>query len=162
MRMALIPDLQKSARPLSTGAAALAASTLAPAQRLRVLVVDDQEAVLQTLRAVLDADFDVECEHSPKVALERLSAGGFDVVVTDFAMPGMDGAELFRRVRQLRPAVGCVIATGSPTKVPEDVRLAPDMIAVLEKPVAPARLIKLVEQIGRLTEVRRGIEGFRK
>lgn len=160
MVMPNVPDA-RAARPTSTGALGLAA-VAPPGRRLRVLVVDDEPAVRQTLQAVLDADFDVEVEANPRTALERAQSGAFDVVCTDFNMPGMDGGQLFHRVRQLRPAVGCIITTASPERVPEDVRLAPDMIGVVDKPVAPARLIKLIEQIGRLTEVRRGIEGFRK
>jgi CheY-like chemotaxis protein len=151
-----------AARPPSMSAIPLRGERGEPARRLRVLVVDDQPGVLETLRAVLEADFDVETESSPVRALEKAATGAFDVVCTDFSMPGMDGGQLFLRVRQLRPAVGCIIATATPDKVPQEVRLSPDMIGVVEKPVPPARLIKLIEQIGRLTEVRRGIEGFRK
>jgi len=65
----------------------------------RVLVVDDHEDTLQLLGASLFLDgFQVTLARTPDHALE-LAAAQFDAITTDVAMPGMDGFEFIRRVR---------------------------------------------------------------
>jgi two-component system response regulator AtoC len=67
---------------------------------LNVLVVDDEPAVRQVLAAaVAKAGYAVESVSSATEALERLSRGNFDVVLSDVQMPDCDGIELLRQAR---------------------------------------------------------------
>lgn len=71
-----------------------------PPRRL-VLAVDDEPRNLKVLHGYLSVDgYDVECVESGEAALERLARGGIDLVVLDVRMPGMDGIETCRRIRQ--------------------------------------------------------------
>ena len=67
---------------------------------MRVLVVDDEPAVRLSLeRAMRLEEYEVESVPSGTAALERLVAGGIDLVILDVAMPGLDGFATCRALR---------------------------------------------------------------
>jgi HD-like signal output (HDOD) protein len=81
----------------------------------RILFVDDEPAVLEGLRNLLRKQrrrWDMTFALGGKAALEELEKAPFDVVVSDMRMPGMDGAELLRRVKEEYPAVARVVLSG--------------------------------------------------
>ncbi|WP_287028898.1 hybrid sensor histidine kinase/response regulator [Pseudomonas sp. UBA6310] len=89
-----------------------AASRLA-VQAKTVLVVDDDPLVLTSTAAMLDdLGYGVDTANSGEEALERLAAGGIDILVTDQAMPGMSGTELIDRARALHGSLPALIVTG--------------------------------------------------
>lgn len=73
-------------------------------RKRRVLVVDDEESIRATLAFVLH---DLGCEvveaEDATRALERIHARRFDLVITDFSMPGPSGVDLIRRVIEAVP-----------------------------------------------------------
>lgn len=70
-------------------------------QRSRVLVVDDDEAVLRAVgRALAISGYDVQTASDGTIALRSLAAQAPDVVVLDVSMPGIDGLEVCRRLRE--------------------------------------------------------------
>jgi CheY-like chemotaxis protein len=80
----------------------------------RILVVDDDNAVREVTAALLRAlGYDVREAGSGGGALEVLESDtGFDLMVIDFAMPGMSGAELARHVRGKQPTLPMIFVTG--------------------------------------------------
>jgi two-component system, sensor histidine kinase and response regulator len=87
-------------------------SPSAPLIGVRVLVVDDDRVALTVLCAMLRAaGAEVEGVGAGTEALDRLRKARFDCLLCDIYMPGMDGFEVVRRVRQLAPLpVGSVPA----------------------------------------------------
>jgi DNA-binding NtrC family response regulator len=82
------------------------------AKRLNILVVDDQSSVRELLKAVLESDgHGVEAASDGKTAVERLRVGFHDLVVMDIRMPGIDGVEALRRMREVSPETGVVMMT---------------------------------------------------
>lgn len=83
-------------------------------QRLRVLVVDDDVLVAMNTTAMLeDLGHEAVEVHSGRQALEALAASaGFDVVITDQAMPQMTGTQLLATVKERWPGVRAILATG--------------------------------------------------
>jgi two-component system response regulator HydG len=83
-----------------------------PNNRPRVLVVDDDTSALESLRQIFDREgFDVRCEPSGEAALEALRGEDFGVVLADLRMPGMDGMDLLRTIKAVRPDTEVVIMT---------------------------------------------------
>jgi two-component system, OmpR family, KDP operon response regulator KdpE len=67
----------------------------------RVLVVDDDAQILRAVRtALLTRDYEVATAPNGETALETVSARPVDVVVLDLSLPGIDGQEVIRRVRE--------------------------------------------------------------
>ncbi|MBA8889854.1 CheY-like chemotaxis protein [Dokdonella fugitiva] len=87
----------------------------------RILLVDDEPNILSALRRCL-ASIDVgeldgealkvEAFTSPEQALERSEEQDFDLVVSDYRMPGMDGVEFLSAMMELQPAVPRMICSG--------------------------------------------------
>lgn len=84
----------------------------APADRPRLLVVDDEPAVVESLAAILRRQFRVSTATSGAAGLESLGGEPFAVVLSDMRMPGMDGAVFLARVRQRAPDTTRVLLTG--------------------------------------------------
>jgi two-component system, sensor histidine kinase and response regulator len=82
---------------------------------LRVLIVDDDPALLQALPETLRLRMGgvvVETANSAPAALDRIMAEDYDAIVTDIKMPGMDGLELLAEIRARRPGTPTLIITG--------------------------------------------------
>jgi PAS domain S-box-containing protein len=98
-----------------TVAAAARASTPAPDRRLRVLVVDDEQPIVESIARLLGREFDVATEVDAAAALERLRTDArFDVVLCDVMMPGMTGIDFFQCLEAELPtlALRVVFLTG--------------------------------------------------
>lgn len=79
----------------------------------RVLVVDDEIPVLELLKSMLEVlGFDVEAVPDGYEGLEKFRRERFDVVITDFIMPRMNGCVLAERVKALSPDTPVVMVTG--------------------------------------------------
>ena len=78
-----------------------------------ILLVDDDDAVREVTAAMLrDMGYRVEEAASGDAALARLSSRNFDLVVIDYAMPGMSGAELARRIHERQDLLPVLFVTG--------------------------------------------------
>ena len=73
--------------------------------RARILVVEDEQPIANTLRELLAPVHEVVAATSGAEALAALDCGDFDVVFCDLVMPGMSGVELYQRIRAERPAL---------------------------------------------------------
>ncbi|MEW6688934.1 MAG: sigma-54 dependent transcriptional regulator [Pseudomonadota bacterium] len=81
--------------------------------KARVLVVDDEEIVLRScLRALADTGHAVETAQSGAEALAKAGAARYDVMLLDIMMPGLDGIEVLRRVKETHPDLEVVMITG--------------------------------------------------
>jgi CheY-like chemotaxis protein len=80
---------------------------------VRVLVADDDEIFLEILaETVEEAGAAVELAPDGMAALERISAGDFDILISDLNMPRMDGLTLLKQVRALYPHILTILITG--------------------------------------------------
>jgi DNA-binding NtrC family response regulator len=79
-----------------------------------LLVVDDDEPTCEFLSATLHAaGFDVSWETTADAALAQLRARGFDAVLTDLSMSGMDGLALCRAATEVQPGLPVIVVTGN-------------------------------------------------
>ena len=83
---------------------------------VRVLVVDDDEAVCRSLRQVLSASgFDVDATTSPATAIELLRTKSYDIAIYDLVMPDLDGMELLRETKKINSALPMIMITAFAT-----------------------------------------------
>ncbi|RMH17181.1 MAG: response regulator [Gemmatimonadetes bacterium] len=111
-------------------------------ERPRILCVDDEIHVLESLKLTLRKDFDVRASTSAAKALEMLeSMGPFAVVVSDMRMPEMSGAEFLAQVRERAPDSVRVLLTGQ-ADLPSSIAAVNEgqIYRFLTKPCAAPRL----------------------
>ena len=104
----------------------------------KILVVDDDEVVrLSYLRSLANTQWIVESTRDGNDALRAMEEKGFDVVLLDLRMPGKDGMEVLKAIKDKWPETEVVIITGYPSieTVKEAVRLG--VCDYLAKPVGP-------------------------
>lgn len=79
---------------------------------LRVLVVDDDETIRDTLYELLSESYICQTAETAEKAFARLQADTYDVVLTDISMPGLSGLELLGQVRQRFPNTPVIVISG--------------------------------------------------
>jgi response regulator RpfG family c-di-GMP phosphodiesterase len=85
---------------------------VAPAQSVRILVVDDEEQIAQLLAGILrNEGHRAEYVTDGEAALQRMRQGSFDLLVTDLRMPRMDGMRLIAEARELDPDLDALVMT---------------------------------------------------
>jgi CheY-like chemotaxis protein len=136
----------------------------APAEHkagVRVLFVDDEDMVRETLsQGLQDAGFDVLAAQSGAEALALLDAGELvDVLVSDYAMPMMDGLTLVREARARRGDLPVLILTGYVELFDSNVTESSlfGLLSVLRKPIASSELARSIA--AALTLAKNGLSG---
>ncbi|MCA1453769.1 response regulator transcription factor FixJ [Bradyrhizobium sp. BRP22] len=123
------------------------------ARRGNVYVIDDDDAMRDSLQFLLDsADFEVHLFDSAQAFLDTLGAVEFGCVVSDIRMPGIDGIELLKRIKESRVSFPVIIMTGH-----GDVPLAVEAMKLgavdfMEKPFEDDRLIAMIDVALRQAE----------
>ncbi|NPE08451.1 MAG: response regulator [Asgard group archaeon] len=84
-------------------------------ETIRVLLVDDEKELLKATKLYLEnavKDFRITTCNSANNALNCLNKEPFDVIISDFQMPNMDGLELLEKIREMDPDIAFIIFTG--------------------------------------------------
>jgi CheY-like chemotaxis protein len=111
----------------------------------RVLVADDESSVREALKILLGVDRYVVTEAiDGKDALALFSKESYDLVIIDYAMPGMGGEELAENIRRLAPTQPIIMATGQVESLTGR-NLAADLILV--KPFALSELRDCIAKV---------------
>ena len=85
--------------------------------RQRVLVVDDEASIRDLLSKTLAlAEYDVDTAPDGTAALDRMRAFGYDLLIADLKMPGMDGLTLIRQAKRIKVDLPVIIITGFSTE----------------------------------------------
>lgn len=121
----------------------------------RILLVDDEPRVLEQLRQTLESQkdqWDMAFAPGGNAALSLLDASPFEVVVSDLAMPGMDGAALMKIVCERHPAIVRIVLS-APQEMETALRAVPVAHQFLLKPCDPNMLRVAVERATSLSHV---------
>ena len=138
-------------------------SSIPKPERYRILVVDDDLAMLETTVAILQAEHDVVETRRPVEALRLVRAEAFQVVVTDWQMPVMNGMELARSIFKLDKPIGCLLMTGRMEDFVEEVSFeSRRLLGLISKPYAPVQMLERVRQLGRLTAMKLSVKRLRE
>lgn len=115
-----------------------------------ILVVDDEPSVLKVMRIALEkSGFRVVVAENGAEALEKFKQmrDQIRVLITDMAMPGMNGLDLIRSIRNLNPAVDIVATTGMTTSDQMQAIRDGGVRHVLSKPCGSRQLIELIREL---------------
>ncbi len=144
-----------------------------------VIIVDDEEMVLTSLDSFLnlETDYTVKTFSSAVEALAYVKENDFDLVVSDYLMPEMDGISFLAEVKKIRPEVPRIILTGyadkeNAIKAINDVGLYQyiekpwsndDLLLILRNGMEKQRLMnKLQEKIDQINKAYGELEGLHR
>ncbi|HEV8616830.1 MAG TPA: sigma-54 dependent transcriptional regulator, partial [Methylomirabilota bacterium] len=113
----------------------------------RLLVADDDPGLRESLERTLTREgYRVTLASDGRAALERVQAGGIDLILTDLKMPGLTGLELLRAAKAIAPDVDVILLTAFGT-VEEAVKAMKDgAYDFLTKPFRREQLLKLIDK----------------
>jgi len=109
--------------------------------RARVLFVDDEKRVLNSMRGLFRREFELFLTTEGAVAVKIAAEGEIDVIVADQRMPGMTGVEVLGKVKELSPRTIRILLTGyaDPTAVEGSINVG-EVFRFLSKPCPPQHL----------------------
>ena len=117
-------------------------------ERLRILVIDDDESVRRTSAAILENEgYRVDTAENGKQAIKKSNAEPYRVALIDFRLPDMEGTELPTALRETTPKMAKIMVTGYPTveNAIESVNKHAD--AYFVKPVDYENLLKTIRNL---------------
>ena len=125
--------------------------------KLRILVVDDDELITVLFRETLERmGHTVITAGDGLEGLKYVEQMNFDYIFLDLKLPEMDGAELFRHIRNIRPTVPVTIITGYPDSDIMARALEQGPFGVMNKPFDVSDITTVVEQLTKKAHRKHG------
>ncbi len=124
-----------------------------PCDQGKILFVDDDKAVLNMGRKILESmGYSVVTASSGEQAFDlfQQDVDGFDALVVDYAMPGMNGYELIQAVQKIRKKVPAILCSGYRERVKGENLNALDRATFMAKPIDWGELSRIIQQSIRL------------
>ena len=123
--------------------------------RLQILVVDDEPTVRQAIKLLLrHVGYEVEAVDGGEAALDLMQQRAFDVVITDFSMPGMYGDQLAARIRQQSPGQPIIMVTAYAQEFKVFGQPYANVDALILKPFTLQELDEAIKQVVRQPQTR--------
>lgn len=119
-----------------------------------VLIVDDEHLILELCtRFLTNAGYQVTSTSSGGEAVQLCQKGHFDLILSDVRMPGMNGLELVKTIKQVQPQIVVVIMTGHGTIQTAIEALKQGALGFLLKPFTEEELLKAIEYASGMNEM---------
>ena len=113
----------------------------------RILIVDDDRSSCEIIAKILSLrSYDVDVAYNGPAALELIRQRDYGLALIDYRMPGMDGVELYRKIRELRPDLVGVFVTGFPTIDTVYPAISTGIKRVIGKPAGSDELLSVIEE----------------
>jgi DNA-binding NtrC family response regulator len=120
------------------------------ARKISILIVDDEESVRDSLNGwFIEDGYATECAEDALAALSKLESGTYDIILADIKMPGMDGLEMLKRIKTMRPAQIVIMMTAFATVDTAVQALKDGAFDYVTKPFDPDDLSHLIRNASR-------------
>jgi DNA-binding response OmpR family regulator len=114
--------------------------------KLPILVVDDEPDACNLMAKLLSAlGYSVDVAYNGQTALQLIDQRQYGLAILDYQMPGMNGVDLFRRIRRARPDLAAVFVTGFTTIDVVFPAIEAGVLHVMSKPVNFQELVAIIE-----------------
>ncbi len=115
---------------------------------LRILIVDDEPELLNTLYDILNLQFsEVVTAENGKKAIEFCQQSQFDVVLTDLGMPEISGWQVAQKAKELNPAVKTILITGWGEQAEHELERHTYVDAIVSKPYDMRALFEVIQKL---------------
>ena len=123
-------------------------SSLLAQKTLTILLVDDYPNILRVMNSVVSGlGHNTKTARSGEEALEIFKKGGIDLVITDFKMSGMNGLELWKKLKEHDSKAEVIILTAYADKLGRDPLVKANAITVLGKPLERDSIAEAIEAV---------------
>jgi len=117
------------------------------AESVRIMVIDDEPSILESFKMILKIkDYDVSTFPDGPTALSQLEKGKFDMAFIDYKLPGMDGLEVLKKIKETDPEVEVVIVTAYATEASHANAITLGALEYLRKPFLMEEIYELVDR----------------
>ena len=118
-------------------------------KKLKILLIEDEEAVREVLFQFLCevGGHEVVSAHDGRQGCDIFSNDTFDLVITDLGMPGFNGWEVAKKIRETNSKIPIVLATGWGVKLDEWQIRQSRVNLVLEKPFRLDQILDIVNKV---------------
>lgn len=126
------------------------------ARLISILIVDDEESVRDSLSNwFLEDGYATEVAENAKVALRKIEAKSYDIILADIKMPGMDGLEMLRRIKALKHDSIVIMMTAFATVDTAVMALKEGAYDYVTKPFDPDDLSHLIRNASKQIQLAR-------
>ncbi len=112
----------------------------------QIIIVDDEDNALQTMRLALEEQFDVTTTLNEYKALDILSAKDFEVAVVDLKMPNISGVEMLKQIKEVKPSTEVIMVTGYASVETARQTLKSGAFDYIQKPFDPEQLRRIIHK----------------
>jgi CheY-like chemotaxis protein len=138
------------ALPPGSGLGKSANDTASQKRKRTVLILDDEPLIADTLAEILNdsGDFEAVAVYDGASALQHVRSGAPDILITDVVMPEMNGIEVAKAVRSIRPKTRVVLLSGQAQTrdLVEEARHEGHSFELWAKPIHPDDLLERLKQ----------------
>jgi DNA-binding NtrC family response regulator len=113
---------------------------------LPILLVDDDDAVRGILFDLLSSEYECHTASTAEQAAQYLEVEQYGAVLTDIAMPGLNGVDLLRRVQQRSPSTPVILISGKGSEEDGEKLISMGAFAYVTKPFKVEEIERLVAQ----------------
>jgi DNA-binding NtrC family response regulator len=133
------------------------------AKKISILIVDDEESVRESLSDwFIEDGYRVDCAENANRALSMLESDSFDIILADIKMPGMDGLEMMRRIKLLKPDSIVIVITAFATVDTAVQALKDGAFDYVTKPFDPDDLSHLIRNATKQISLSEENENLKK
>ena len=121
------------------------------ASRLRILIAEDNRVLADVMRFNLEAEgFEVTVAHNGQKALGIAQTDCFDLIISDYQMPGLSGEELLRGIRadSVNTTAVCVLCSAKGYELDEEqLKDELGLHSIVMKPFSPRELVEVAQEV---------------